>query len=199
MRWVYIISEAECGPCKVGVSGFPPERLAQLQSGNGRGLKLWGVIRVPNRPAFDLEKEIHAHFSSRRMSGEWFNVPGFEMADFLCRKFKVKKLSADEYSDTALSGPHYWEDSCSRKTEISRVTLGRGVAASVPETARGRILKRDDEPVARQPEMANATAESSQPPHIFDRVAYQRDYMRDYRKAKPMGLSVIEYREKFKP
>jgi hypothetical protein len=83
--------------------------------------------------------------------------------------------------------------------EISRVTLGRGVAASVPEAARGRISNREDEEASRQVDAQPSwqNAEFSRPPHPpkFDRLSYQRDYMRDWRKAKPLGLTVSQYRE----
>lgn len=91
-------------------------------------------------------------------------------------------------------------DSFPASEEISRVTLGRGVAASVPETVRGRISNREDEVSSRQPEMVKASDESSRPPlslSKFDRLRYQREYMRDYRKAKPLGLTVMQWREKF--
>lgn len=84
--------------------------------------------------------------------------------------------------------------------EISRVLSGRGVAASVTETVRGRISNREDEVSSRQPEMVKASDESSRPPlslSKFDRLRYQREYMRDYRKAKPLGLTVMQWREKF--
>lgn len=93
--------------------------------------------------------------------------------------------------------------------KLSRGILGRGVAASVSEPAMDRCLKRDDEEASRlgDEERSIGSVESSQPSQVFrrgnknakeafDRVAYQRQYMRDRKLAKKEGLTVSEWRAK---
>ena len=78
--------------------------------------------------------------------------------------------------------------------DISRDYPGREVAVSVPKSARKRILKRDDEAVARRD--STMSTQSSQPPPSFDRVAYQREYMKDRTLAQKEGLTVKQWRVK---
>lgn len=82
--------------------------------------------------------------------------------------------------------------------EISRVILDRGVAASVSDPVTVGPINRTDESASRQGEGLMHSAESVHPPQPFNRTTYQRDYMRDYPKAKSEGLTVKSWREKHK-
>jgi len=68
---VYFIQEGEDGPVKIGWAINPKRRLAAMQTGNARPLRLLGAISTKRRP---LEREVHKRFSADRLAGEWFAV-----------------------------------------------------------------------------------------------------------------------------
>lgn len=66
---IYFIQQ-EGGPVKIGVSNDVEKRLATLQTGSPRLLRLLGSI-----PGDELlEQEIHHRFSGHRLQGEWFEA-----------------------------------------------------------------------------------------------------------------------------
>lgn len=67
---VYFISDmSDDGPIKVGMTkGNPFARMAELQTGNPRRLRILGVMRGDA----DLERLFHRLFARGRLSGEWF-------------------------------------------------------------------------------------------------------------------------------
>jgi hypothetical protein len=77
---VYFIGEDEngCSPIKIGVAKNIEARQRNLQTGNPLELRLLGWIEATN--AFQLERELHLHFGSTNVRGEWFAI---EPADIL--------------------------------------------------------------------------------------------------------------------
>lgn len=82
MSYVYFIKEDETNFFKIGnTSDDVEESLKQLQVGNPRELKVFGVIECDN-PA-GKEKEIHDIWDDRCIRGEWFNFTDFQALDIL--------------------------------------------------------------------------------------------------------------------
>lgn len=66
---IYFIQEVPDGAVKIGYTGgSPASRLAQLQTGNSRRLKLLGAAPGGQRE----ERELHERFAGLRLEGEWF-------------------------------------------------------------------------------------------------------------------------------
>jgi hypothetical protein len=75
MTFLYVISEGDSGPVKIGVSSNPEYRLVALQTGNPRPLSLFWTKRFGRRSAaFDVEREAHVFMSDMRQAGEWFDA-----------------------------------------------------------------------------------------------------------------------------
>lgn len=86
--WLYLITEPDEVPTKIGVAECPLSRVRQLQIGNPKRLMLWGAIKVSaRRTIFDMEDAAHRKFHGRRLSGEWFEILASEAAEFFCRNF----------------------------------------------------------------------------------------------------------------
>jgi hypothetical protein len=64
--FVYFITDGEA--TKIGYSAAPTRRLSDLQSGHAKRLKI--VATFPG--SFRQEQNLHAHFASTRIQGEWF-------------------------------------------------------------------------------------------------------------------------------
>jgi hypothetical protein len=79
---VYIISEGDSGPpVKIGVANNPLCRIAELQTGNPRKLKLaraWNMFTRDD--AFAVERAVLGQLSDRRLSGEWLDATEMEVA-----------------------------------------------------------------------------------------------------------------------
>ena len=71
---IYVI-EGAGGLVKIGVSGDPLARLAQLQTASHVPLQIAYSAAVRSGNAFPLEQTVHAALGRYRQSGEWFNVP----------------------------------------------------------------------------------------------------------------------------
>ncbi|QNJ56138.1 G-I-Y Y-I-G endonuclease [Mycobacterium phage Heath] len=67
---VYFIAD-ELGHVKIGTSKAPLARLEELQAGNPTRLRL--VQSFPG--GHDVELELHRHYATYRMHGEWFKIP----------------------------------------------------------------------------------------------------------------------------
>lgn len=80
---VYIILPAgDDGPCKVGISRDPWDRLLSLQTGSPVPLRLGEIYYLRDRAtAARLEQSFHAAFAERRLHGEWFAVT-FDEANY---------------------------------------------------------------------------------------------------------------------
>lgn len=71
---IYVI-EGQDGLVKIGVSGDPLARLAQLQTASHAPLRIAYSAAVRSGNAFGLERAVHATLDRYRQSGEWFAVP----------------------------------------------------------------------------------------------------------------------------
>lgn len=75
MACVYVISEGEWGPVKVGVAARPESRIRELQSGNPKRLKLADWWQFGTREeAFAVERMILDEMAPYRMVGEWIDA-----------------------------------------------------------------------------------------------------------------------------
>jgi hypothetical protein len=75
--YIYIISEGEAGPVKIGRSRNPDFRLADLQIGNPRKLRLFCTWEIEKHGiAYRLEEWIYKTLrpSSIYCGGEWFGI-----------------------------------------------------------------------------------------------------------------------------
>lgn len=68
VRFVYFAQCGKDGPIKIGVSGHPLARVADIQGGNPETVTLLATIVGS---ALD-ERRIHRQFESTRIRGEWF-------------------------------------------------------------------------------------------------------------------------------
>lgn len=71
--YVYFI-QSGCGAIKVGIAKNPDKRMANMQTGHNKLLRLIAKFPQPDRnSARLLERELHDLFSEYRIRGEWFN------------------------------------------------------------------------------------------------------------------------------
>jgi hypothetical protein len=66
--FVYFIQEKAGGPIKIGFSGNPLKRLAEIQTGYPRELMLLGTMPGGRRE----ERDLHRRFGRFKTFGEWF-------------------------------------------------------------------------------------------------------------------------------
>ncbi len=75
-RYVYFVQESETlGPVKIGVAVDCTRRVSEMQIGNPRELFL--AVRIgplSSDAAYNLERDLHKFFDSRRIRGEWFTA-----------------------------------------------------------------------------------------------------------------------------
>jgi hypothetical protein len=71
--YVYVIGTS-AGPKKVGVAEDITQRLTRLQTGNPAPLKCYHSRSVPKCIAAQVERAAHKLLSTKRVSGEWFDV-----------------------------------------------------------------------------------------------------------------------------
>jgi len=96
MTYVYFIQQGY-GAIKIGVSDDPDKRCSDMQTGSSKRLRV--VARIPmedRRQAMNLEKELHAAFSSLRIRGEWFNRR-------IIRNGKMKKMFSGTLKNPTVS------------------------------------------------------------------------------------------------
>lgn len=73
--FVYFIGQGY-GLVKIGVARDPERRILNLQTGNGKALKLIATFPFSSRSdAVCVERELHRKYASYRVNGEWFR-PG---------------------------------------------------------------------------------------------------------------------------
>jgi hypothetical protein len=65
---VYFIQEGERGPIKIGLAMEPLKRLATLQTGHPRPLRLLRAVAGTARH----ERDVHMMFFKEHLRGEWF-------------------------------------------------------------------------------------------------------------------------------
>lgn len=75
---VYLISDGIS--VKIGVSKEPEVRLRQLSTACPRRLTLLTSFQG----GFDVEAEIHRHYESQRVNGEWFDLSGQDVLNIFC-------------------------------------------------------------------------------------------------------------------
>jgi hypothetical protein len=72
VTYLYFIQRG-CGSIKIGVSDDPQARLAQLQTGAEKQLRIIATFPMESREAaFAMEGDLHRKYDHLRMSGEWF-------------------------------------------------------------------------------------------------------------------------------
>ena len=70
---LYIITEGENGPVKIGIAKRPGFRMKELQTGNARQLDLYWCRPFENTTfARIAEQRVHRDLQKHRMVGEWF-------------------------------------------------------------------------------------------------------------------------------
>jgi len=69
ISYVYFIRAGKHGPIKIGKSVNPQMRMAELQTGNLRLLRIVGLI--PNA-SFEVEQDLHRRFDKFGIRGEWY-------------------------------------------------------------------------------------------------------------------------------
>ncbi len=82
---VYFIGEEDSGYCrvKIGVAKDIEKRRTNLQTGNPSAIQLLGWINT--EAAFDLERQLHRHFETTRVRGEWFAIEPADIQPILMR------------------------------------------------------------------------------------------------------------------
>lgn len=76
-HYLYVIA-AEAhphGPCKLGVSADPDQRLRRLQTGHPDRLRVYHREPVDADKVKTLEKLLHRDLHHTRQRGEWFALP----------------------------------------------------------------------------------------------------------------------------
>jgi len=73
MVYLYFIQQG-FGAIKIGISAEPDSRLASMQTGNSKPLRL--LLKVPfveRNAAYSMEQELHTALAEHHIRGEWFN------------------------------------------------------------------------------------------------------------------------------
>lgn len=83
---VYFIQQSKHGPIKIGKANNPRSRMRDLQIGNPD--KLYLLVAVGEHHA--TEPELHEHFASLRMYGEWFK-PGKKLLRYISEMKTIDK------------------------------------------------------------------------------------------------------------
>lgn len=81
--FLYVISEGENGPIKIGRSRNPGARMAELQTGNARRLCVVATYELTHDEACDAERKLHEELSEFAMAGEWFDLGERFMAKYV--------------------------------------------------------------------------------------------------------------------
>lgn len=84
------------GPVKIGITGNVTSRLASIQTGCHRRLKILGAFSTPNRDiARSFEGAFHKFYESKRLEGEWFDVDPIEALQLGCESFRhhIERMS----------------------------------------------------------------------------------------------------------
>lgn len=81
---LYIAREVTGGPVKIGASSHLGGRIAQLQCGNSRDLRIVKAWNMPSRgDAFRVESELKSMFSEDAVLGEWFDLDVARLVDYV--------------------------------------------------------------------------------------------------------------------
>ena len=77
---LYFIQEGLNGSIKIGLAKNPNDRLASLQTGNSKKLRILWFCEPKSR---SVERDLHRIFNSYRLSGEWFE-PSEDLLRVIC-------------------------------------------------------------------------------------------------------------------
>lgn len=103
---VYCVAEkenAKSGPCKIGVSGDPIKRLAQLQGGNPRQLCLmWSISLKLGGLAYDAEQtalrrfrpNVYDFIEKDRLKSEWIAASPKDVLAFVSKMLDPSEIIA---------------------------------------------------------------------------------------------------------
>lgn len=77
-------------PVKIGIAGDVEKRIAAVQTGSPKRLKIIGLFDTPNREiARKFELAFHKYYADKRLSGEWFDVDPIDALALACNSFRV--------------------------------------------------------------------------------------------------------------
>lgn len=99
-QYVYVLKNPLNETVKIGVAHDVQKRISQLQTGAGVELELVYQSMICSN-AFSIERDVHAHFDSRRTFGEWFKVSPTEVIDYLDNQKYVLKSEYAKYLSLA--------------------------------------------------------------------------------------------------
>ena len=94
--YVYVLL-ADDNTVKIGITINPFRRVSQIEAASGKEIIDW-TISKPCSNCFEIEKELHNHFSKSRLKGEWFNIEYSEAVKEL-NKSKFKEIYDYEVKD----------------------------------------------------------------------------------------------------
>jgi hypothetical protein len=95
-KQLYIITNSELQPVKIGVSDEPGERLKGIQSGNWQRLHIHRVFNCPANVPYHFESILHRRLRARCLIGEWFDIHA-EEATILAERVLEGDLSPLNY------------------------------------------------------------------------------------------------------
>lgn len=127
MMYLYFIQAGEDGPIKIGITRNPEVRLANLQVSHFETLH----VRAICAGGSELETELHAHFASGRLRGEWFkaDTPGLaELIEQVQRNPPETYVSRREWRETR----ERIESRASKMAKDGRWDEGVKLIATVP-------------------------------------------------------------------
>jgi predicted GIY-YIG superfamily endonuclease len=88
MKFIYLIESEEDKTYKIGNSKNPPNRLKQIQTGNGNTLSIKHLFlsKYPTK----LETALHNKFNLEKKRGEWFMLTEEQVNNFIvdCEKIE---------------------------------------------------------------------------------------------------------------
>jgi hypothetical protein len=71
---LYLVSEGDAGPIKIRRSVNADSRLASLQTGNPRPLRVLRCYRMPAADVIEAEQMLHEELRDFSLVGEWFDL-----------------------------------------------------------------------------------------------------------------------------
>ena len=78
-RFIYLIENEDNGYIKIGIGVNPNQRIKALQTGSTGKLKL--LYKKEVQFASKIESVLHRQYKEQRISGEWFDLYGFDLKD----------------------------------------------------------------------------------------------------------------------
>lgn len=129
-------------PIKIGIASDPEKRIASLQTGSARRLKILSYFDTPNREiAKKFEVAFHKYYESKRLAGEWFDVDPIAALELACNSFRghleqmQDKLEAPFQSHLDHCGVTYaereiirfksWRTYYAENSNVRPITLGK--------------------------------------------------------------------------